>query len=1013
MNPLCRIDLLGGLRVHQDDRVITRFQTQKTAALLAYIALHKGRAFPREFIAELLWPDGDPTAIRNRLNQAVSSLRRQLHPPGSEPGYVIDADHAKIAINDRTVVTDVENFQAAIKRAGDAEDEEAELAALNEAIDYYCGDFLEGYYEEWALLERVRLADQYTHALSRIIRINADRGRITEAIDAAGKRLSLDPLEERNHRALMRLYVMAGRPQSALLQFEELDRALAADGRTPSPKALKLLESAKEAAATGPVDQPLSLEPATAEVEVETETDEPDECRPRPRKAAVEPTTTLPLYVTNFVGREAELAQVVDAVRAGQRLVTLTGLGGIGKTRLAVEAAWALAADFTEQVVFVGLQGLHRFEEVYPQLTRAVRRVFGFNPNIEEEITEEVPKIGRLLMIVDNVEMVDDETIGWFNDRLGRYHQMSVVMTSRSPLGLDGELVIPLGPLPLPKMEATTTLQELAENPTVRLFVSRARTARHDFQITERTANSIVQLCRRLEGWPLALELAAGWSRTLTPAQMVDQVSEQYDRLASRRRDIAERHRSISAVLDGSFRILEEEYRAPLLRMVVFEASFEHEAAEHVCPGLDLLAILQELEERNWITSRFSDGRMRFSMLETIRAYLNQQVSPSIRIECGWLHAEYFAGLVAATSALPREEWGGLVPDHPNIKAAFDFFLEQGAALDALKLLVGFAPMLGAYGGTNEAVSSFERMESKFDELAEKSWELVAHAKAVYGRKLLLLSELDRAEGFLQAAVKDFADHGATEDSMAVRIDLANIAHSRAQYADSIAMFREIEEDAVKQDLLVLASRAANGQGNSYLNLGDQEKAGPPLERALSFARRSGNLMRLCTVLQSIANLELRRGESAQARAHIEESIELSERIGDRVLWFHAQLGMVDVDRATENWQFAASRLYMMIRMAINLDPIIAAQLIQAIFILHHFGLEAQAAQIYGSLKDDPIGARFWTEECLTERDAVMAEVERALGSDFEREFHAGSSLTLRAARELASTQLKSLLDPV
>lgn len=993
--------------MHQDGRVISRFQTQKTAALLAYIALHKGRAFPREFIAELLWPDGDPTAIRNRLNQAVSSLRRQLHPPGSEPGYVIDADHAKIAINPRTIETDIEVFQAAMKRAQEADDEEVEMVALQEAIDVYGGDFLDGYYEEWALLERVRLADLYTSALSRLIRLNADKGRITEAIQYASKRLALDPLEERNHRALMRLYVMAGRPQSALSQFEELDRALAADGRSPTPKAIKLLESAQEAmAGMGTVDQPISLE------DTPIGEDDADE-RPRPNKRPpVEPSSTLPRYVTNFVGRQQEVGEIVKAIREGQRLVTITGLGGIGKTRLAVEAAWMLSPEFGENVVFATIQGLTKFDDVYSQLSRAVRRIYGLTPDLEVEITEEVPTIGRFLMVVDNVEAVDADTIAWFNDRLTRYHMMSVIMTSRGAVGLDGEMTVPLGPLPLPQMEATTTLQDLAENPAIDLFVSRARIARHDFQITERTASAIVKLCRRLEGWPLALELAAGWSRTLTPAQMVDQVAQQYDRLASRRRDIAERHRSMSAVLDGSFEILEEEYRHVLMRLVVFEGGFEHEAAEHVCPGCDVLAVLQELEERNWVISSFSEGRVRFSMLDTLRAYLSQQLPEATRMECAWLHAGYFAALVMAVSNQPAETWMTLMPDHRNVRAAFEFFVAQGAFPDAVGLLVPFAPMLDMAGATHDAVACYEVVESRLPELEAEHPGLVARARASFGRKLLVSRERERAMGYLTSAREAFARLGDRGAELNVRIDLANLEHTSGRYLESTKMFGEIESEATSANLLVQAARAATGLGNGFLNLGRPDDAEGPLRRAVELSRKIEDQTRLSTALQSLARLILIRGDIETARHTISEAIDLAERIGHRQLWAFAQIGLAQVERRAEEWKVVGERLLLVLRTSAPMGPFMIGALSEAVHFLTKNEADAMVAQVVGFISKRPDFQQIWDEEAPTNGiQHALTTVRRRMGILWDREFDAGRAMGSREIHEATVREIRSLLE--
>ena len=246
--------MLGGLAVVQGDRRITRFQTQKTGALFAYLALQPGKNHSREAVAELLWPDGDPIAIRNRLNQAISSLRRQLHPPELGPGTVLVTDHHSIGVNAQTVLTDVEEFEKEIRHAERAETDAEKVRWLEQAVARYKGELLEGYYEEWIYSKRMHLADLYDQALQQLIRSHVALGSPDAALEFARLRLQLDPYDEAPHVILMRLYLRSGRAKSALMQFDELVRALQQFDDSPSEYALKFKAKAESVVADQSVD---------------------------------------------------------------------------------------------------------------------------------------------------------------------------------------------------------------------------------------------------------------------------------------------------------------------------------------------------------------------------------------------------------------------------------------------------------------------------------------------------------------------------------------------------------------------------------------------------------------------------------------------------------------------------------------------------------------------------------------------------------------------------------------
>jgi DNA-binding SARP family transcriptional activator len=221
-----RIELLVGLRAQQDDRLITRFSTQKTGALLAYLAFYRDRVHSREVLFELFWPECIPEAGRRSLRVALSSLRHQLEPPGVPQGAVIIADRNSVRLNPVAVTTDVAEFEAALQSAARAKSSVERVQHLTDAVELYRDPLLPDYYENWILLEQQRLAELFFETLRELLTLMAQAGDTNRALHYALKGVGVDPLREEAHRDLMRFYVATGQPDAALRQFHELERIL-------------------------------------------------------------------------------------------------------------------------------------------------------------------------------------------------------------------------------------------------------------------------------------------------------------------------------------------------------------------------------------------------------------------------------------------------------------------------------------------------------------------------------------------------------------------------------------------------------------------------------------------------------------------------------------------------------------------------------------------------------------------------------------------------------------------
>ncbi len=556
MNRPSTIELFGGLCVKQGDQTIARFRTQKTAVLLAYLACFLRRTHPREELVELLWPDTDIESGRTSLRTALASLRRQLEPPGTPENSVLVADRANVRLNPDVVSTDVAAFETALRAAKHTEDPAERTAHLTRAVERYRGPLLPGFYEDWALRERERLEQLFIGASRDLALALEQSGDFSRAIDYAHRAVTADPLSEEAHAYLIHLYAAAGQPAAAQRQYAELKRILHKElGEVPSPATQALVErllqepraSTLRSTPTASQSQPLSPSMPTA----------PRALSLAPLEGIGSPQPRLPLQLTRFFGRKEEIARLEQIFGSGEtRLLTLTGPGGSGKTRLALEAARRLTETFEGRVYFAPLADITDPRLIAGTLLEAL----GVQPAAEVEPLAQVAGAlaGRpALLILDNFEQVAEEGAQVVWTLLERVPTLACLVTSRHRLDIGGEREFPVPPLPVPSMPGAP--ERLATYPSVRLFVDRAQAARPDFQITRDNAATVAALCERLEGIPLAIELAAAWVGTLTVAQILARLEHRFDLLTSRRKDLSPRHRTLRAAIEWSYRLLPAE----------------------------------------------------------------------------------------------------------------------------------------------------------------------------------------------------------------------------------------------------------------------------------------------------------------------------------------------------------------------------------------------------------------------------------------------------------------------
>ena len=534
------ICLLGGFRVTVHGRVVpaAAWRQKRAAAIVKLLALAPSHRLHRELVIESLWSELDAEAATNNLRVALARARRFLEAAGSDPGRFLfrDGEHVVLANPDQLRV-DVDAFAAAVTRAWSMEDR----AAARTAIDLYRGDLLpDDLYDDWAANPRTELRASYLTLLARLAQLHEQRQELGQAIATLQRLLHTEPLDESAHAALIRLFARVGEPRQALLQYERLVALLADElGAVPEPATRDLVTAIREGRfpAADETSLPGSRDFNGAGV-VDSQVD---------GRAA-----RLPAQLGDLIGREREIAEL-QRLLATSRLLTLTGPAGVGKTRLGLAVAGAVA-EMDVDVVFVDLASLRDAALVLPAVARALGiNETGASSLVDAMATHLAGK--RSLLVLDNFEQVVSAAADVAR-LLASCSGIRLLITSRSRLRLRGEQEYPVQPLAVPnRSDRPGTPDAIADwerSPAIALFVQRAREAQPGYVLTVPDAPVAAEICRRLDGLPLAIELAAARIRVLPLPAILSRLERPLTLLAGGPRDAPARQQTLRAAIDWS-----------------------------------------------------------------------------------------------------------------------------------------------------------------------------------------------------------------------------------------------------------------------------------------------------------------------------------------------------------------------------------------------------------------------------------------------------------------------------
>ncbi|MET7337489.1 BTAD domain-containing putative transcriptional regulator [Nonomuraea sp. NPDC005650] len=797
-----RFGVLGPLAVWTDSGESVTVPGLKVRALLVDLLVHEGHPVSVDRLVDDLWSGEPPGNPAGALQVRVSQLRKAFEDaePGGKnlvvsraPGYLLRHEDGAV---------DAARFADLLGRAEAADSPRTRAGLLADALALWRGpayaDFADEEYTRSAIL---RLEEQRLSALEQHAEARLELGEHGLLVGELGDLVARHPLRERLRAVHMRALYRAGRQSEALASYGELRERLADElGLDPGPELVALHQAilGQDPALSVPADRPV---------------------------------TNLPASVSKLIGRDEALAEVCALV-GDERLVTLTGSGGVGKTRLALEAANRLVDGFADGAWLVALDQASRSPAEAVLAALDIREDAGSTPagpgaQGDQALGRQLGaalRARRMLLVLDNCEHVVEQVAELAEALLRACPDLRILATSREPLAVAGEVLWSVPPLDVP---GSADLAVMARSDAVRLFVTRAAASARGFALDARNAPAVAQLCRRLDGIPLALELAATRVRALGVQGVVARLDDRFRLLASGQRGAPARQQTLTAVIDWSWDLLSDEERRVLRRLAVHADGCTLEAAESVCDAaeLDVLNLLARLVDRSLVVVVESPAGVRYRLLESVSEYCRAKLSDAgelDRVRLAHLR-HYLAQAVQAEPELyghDQRDWLlRLDAEAANMRAALDTAVarqDSGSAARLVNALAWYwflrgrlaegrrslAAALSAGGAGSPDLARAAAWEAGFALMVgeEARWEPVLAAVEDPGERA-------RAELFVSMHVKDMptaqelvsralATFRATGDRWGVAAALARQARDAFTTRDIEALERIGEESA-------------------------------------------------------------------------------------------------------------------------------------------------------------------------------------------------------------------------
>ena len=837
---------LGSPQIYLDDALVTA-ERRKAVALLAYLAVEGGR-HTRDSLSALFWPDYDQSKAFANLRHTLWEVQQAVGE-----GWLL-AERETVGLNaDADIALDTQQFEALLNQSRTQDNVPLRIALLADAVKRYRNHFLTGFslkdapnFNEWAFATSEDLRQKLSMALVILSNDHCTLGQADQAIPYARRLITLDPLNESSHRQLMQVYLRAGQHSAALKQYQACEEILRKElGIDPQPETRDLYKKIRKR----------EIKPAQIQKPAE---------QPSPRH-------NLPLQLSSFIGREKE-QKAVSKLIAHNRLVTLIGTGGIGKTSLALQMGHKLLKDYPDGVWFIALDSLSN-PALVPQTVAAVFDIRERSDKPLHELLTNSLRTKTALLIFDNSEHLLNACAQLIMALLQHCPDLKILATSREALSIAGEATYRMPSLSIPQ-KREVSLERLGEYEAIRMFAERAALVQSEFQLTNENVQTVIKICRKVDGIPLAIELAAARVDILQVNEILNQLDESFQVLATQSHTISPRHQTLQASMDWSWGMLDEVESVFLRQLSIFAGGWTLESAQAVCDG-NVLDLTSALVKKSLIVVQQETGRgTRYRFHEIVREYaLRKLIESGSRNLLQTWHLNYFLGLAERAERELRGpalvDWMERLNDERNnfrIALHWADQIDVEAGLYLSSRLMRYWESANVEEGRRWLENFIHKPQSKDFPLAR------AHALNSYSWLLMWLQQFDQGFAVAEEGLALFRAAGNRQGEVDILICLENMY----QFKDEIETSLEIGKKA-----LALAQSLGDPwrEANALLYLGwgyhDLEKRFWYWEKAIQLYREVGDQITLANLLGLMGQFRVLHGDFELGEKCVDEALRL------------------------------------------------------------------------------------------------------------------------------------------